>query len=155
MVSPAFSSQEAEPAGAAPWLGLGATGLFEVGAEPRRVVLRHDTRDAWLARPNAPLGTIYVQRPTAENFLIHSAICTHLGCTVTPRDGGFYCPCHGAVFKGDGALGDSDGKDNPALRGLDTLQWRIAAGTDQLQVQWQRFELDIAEKRPLGGGGHA
>lgn len=27
-----------------------------------------------------------------------SAICTHLGCTVTQRKDQFFCPCHGSLF---------------------------------------------------------
>ncbi len=34
-----------------------------------------------------------------------SAVCTHLGCIVSREDeGGFFCPCHGSRFAGDGKV---------------------------------------------------
>ena len=39
-----------------------------------------------------------------NSFLALSAVCTHLGCTVRKDDTstGFFCPCHGSRYKGDG-----------------------------------------------------
>ncbi len=51
-----------------------------------------------------------------------SAICTHLGCTVTLREeGGFDCPCHGSRF-------NAQGKNiyGPAPRPLRHLQLYVA-----------------------------
>ena len=51
-----------------------------------------------------------------------SAICTHLGCTVSRQeDGGFFCPCHGSRF-------DAQGKvlSGPAPRPLRYLKLSIA-----------------------------
>ena len=31
-----------------------------------------------------------------------SAVCTHLGCTVSQTEDGFHCPCHGSRFLADG-----------------------------------------------------
>lgn len=34
-----------------------------------------------------------------------SAVCTHLGCIVSrQQEGGFFCPCHGSRFDGDGKV---------------------------------------------------
>ena len=46
-----------------------------------------------------------------------SAVCTHLGCTITNTDQGFDCPCHGSHF-------DKTGKacSGPASRSLDQLK---------------------------------
>lgn len=147
LVSPAFEGSEGSDGPA--WVDLGPASMFEVGAPPRRVVLRADRRDAWLARRDAPLGTVYVQRTAEATFLVHSSICTHLGCAVALSADGFRCPCHGATFARDGALTTEEGRRNPAPRPLDTLDSRIDAASGHLEVQWMRFELNVPEKRPL------
>jgi cytochrome b6-f complex iron-sulfur subunit len=51
-----------------------------------------------------------------------SAICTHLGCIVTPLPGGqFNCPCHGSKFNARG-----EAFAGPAPRGLDWIEIRRA-----------------------------
>ena len=40
----------------------------------------------------------------AEGFSALSLVCTHLGCTVEAKDGGFACPCHGSLYAKDGSL---------------------------------------------------
>lgn len=39
-----------------------------------------------------------VARPSAEQVVCFSAICTHLGCTVSPSGDTLNCPCHGSQF---------------------------------------------------------
>lgn len=41
---------------------------------------------------------LVISQPTAGNFVALSAICTHEGCVVAPRDAQLYCACHGAKF---------------------------------------------------------
>jgi Rieske Fe-S protein len=43
-------------------------------------------------------AAIVVARPTDTTAAAFSAICTHMGCTVTPTGTELYCPCHGSVF---------------------------------------------------------
>lgn len=139
-----------DPAASAPeWIRIGATDRFPAGAPPTRVVLRRDERDAWLARERVPFGAVYIERTGDADFRVLSGRCTHLGCGVTWRGEGFGCPCHGATFARDGALAaPRDGATNPAPRPLDTLDWRLAG--DALEVRWQRFRLDTADKEALG-----
>ena len=154
LVAPALEPRDEEASGGASrWVDVGPAGRFEVGAPPRRVVLRAERRDAWRVESGVTLGTIWVQRPAPTTFLVHSAACTHLGCAVDFRDAGFVCPCHGARFAPDGSLAPlPDGTPNPAPRALDVLAWRVEEGHDHLHVAWQRFALNVADKLPAGGG---
>ena len=67
-------------------------------------------------------------RPERKNILVAVAVCTHLGCTPTPRfqegaqpnlpddwPGGFLCPCHGSTYDLSGRVF----KNKPAPQNLD------------------------------------
>jgi ubiquinol-cytochrome c reductase iron-sulfur subunit len=67
-------------------------------------------------------------RPDHKNIFVAVAVCTHLGCTPTPRfasgpqpnlpsdwPGGFLCPCHGSTYDLAGRVF----KDKPAPQNLD------------------------------------
>jgi Rieske Fe-S protein len=41
---------------------------------------------------------IVVARPTAGTAAAFSAICTHMGCTVTAAGKQLDCPCHGSQY---------------------------------------------------------
>lgn len=56
-------------------------------------------------------------------FEAYSAVCPHLGCEVTPRDGALYCPCHGSRFDAHGVL-----LDGPAAASLRALRVEQAGG---------------------------
>lgn len=49
----------------------------------------------------ADLGVFLVRKETS--FRAISAVCTHLGCTVSREGEGFHCPCHGSAFQADGS----------------------------------------------------
>ena len=36
--------------------------------------------------------------------VVYSAICTHLGCVVSPSGNELHCPCHGSVFSATGTV---------------------------------------------------
>lgn len=42
---------------------------------------------------------VLLVRPTADEVIGLSAICTHQGCTVVPDGGALGCPCHGSVYE--------------------------------------------------------
>lgn len=42
---------------------------------------------------------VLLVRPTADEVVGLSAICTHQGCTVVPDSGALACPCHGSVYE--------------------------------------------------------
>lgn len=138
----------AAPSGPAQWMPIARVDDLQVGAAPTRVVLRATLRDGWLVRENQPIGSVLVQRTAPDTFRVFSASCPHLGCAVAWADdaGAYMCPCHGAVFKEDGALAPKlDGGQSPAKRGLDALEHRVSA-SGHLEVRWQRFQLDVADK---------
>ncbi|WP_239029266.1 ubiquinol-cytochrome c reductase iron-sulfur subunit [Pseudonocardia acidicola] len=41
---------------------------------------------------------LIVTRTGPDSAVAHSAICTHMGCTVAPAGARLNCPCHGSVY---------------------------------------------------------
>jgi ubiquinol-cytochrome c reductase iron-sulfur subunit len=95
--------------------------------------------DADLADPKSnedqqPYYAHNATRSTRPEYLVATAICTHLGCVptfrpdVAPPDlgpnwaGGFYCPCHGSRFDLAGRVY----KNVPAPRNLEVPPYTIA-----------------------------
>jgi ubiquinol-cytochrome c reductase iron-sulfur subunit len=80
----------------------------------------------------------YRSRPEHKNILVAVAVCTHLGCTPTPRfqegpqpnlpndwPGGFLCPCHGSTYDLAGRVF----KNKPAPQNLDIPRFMFASPT--------------------------
>ncbi len=51
-----------------------------------------------------------------SGYMAFSLVCTHLGCTVEPKDSGFECPCHGSKYDDKGYV--TRGPANTPLRRL-------------------------------------
>ncbi|MFI7581990.1 Rieske 2Fe-2S domain-containing protein [Kocuria kalidii] len=56
-----------------------------------------------------------VSRPTADTVVAFSPVCPHQGCTVTPGDGLYVCPCHSSQFD----LATGEVLSGPAETGLE------------------------------------
>ena len=80
----------------------------------------------------------YRSRPDHKNILVLVAVCTHLGCTPTPRftpgpqpnlpgdwPGGFLCPCHGSTYDLAGRVF----KNKPAPQNLDVPPYMFTSAT--------------------------
>lgn len=52
------------------------------------------------AAPDVPAMILH----TKDGFKALSSVCTHLGCTVEERQGGFACPCHGSRYDALGGV---------------------------------------------------
>jgi ubiquinol-cytochrome c reductase iron-sulfur subunit len=77
-------------------------------------------------------------RPEHKNLHVAVAVCTHLGCTPTPRfqegaqnnlpddwPGGFLCPCHGSTYDLAGRVF----KNKPAPQNLDIPRYMFTSAT--------------------------
>jgi Rieske Fe-S protein len=65
-----------------------------------------------------------VARPSENDAVAFSAICTHQGCTVAPSGSTLNCPCHGSVFNAmTGAV-----EHGPAQRPLPAIPVKVDNG---------------------------
>lgn len=80
-------------------------------------------------------------RPDRRNILAVVGVCTHLGCTPSPRfqsgpqpnlpdnwPGGFLCPCHGSTYDLAGRVF----RDKPAPQNLDVPRYMFLSPTELL-----------------------
>jgi len=113
-------------------------------AEPRKVAVIADQRDAWTLTKNVELGAIWLIRH-GDKLLALSTTCPHLGCSVNvkPEGAGFGCPCHTSEFD---ATGHRTG--GPAPRDMDPLETRIEGGF--VLVDFRRFRMSIPERVEVG-----
>ncbi|MSQ94403.1 MAG: hypothetical protein EXR98_07585 [Gemmataceae bacterium] len=144
-----------------------------VGTPPMQGVIRDTRTDGWTLYPNDVLGRVWVVQlgvrpnlttpakveefnasamPAKEAYVIvFTTICPHLGCSVN-LDGagtGFACPCHAATFVLNGARAAAS---NPALRGMDTLEWEIDPedpDANRIKVKYQNFKSLQVAKEPM------
>lgn len=114
------------PASGSPGAGDQApTGSSGGGGPARPLVALADVPVGGAVSATSPDGRpIIVAQPTAGTAVGFSAICTHMGCTVTPAGKQLDCPCHGSVF--DAATGKN--LSGPAPRPLPPYTVHVSNG---------------------------
>jgi Rieske Fe-S protein len=133
-------------------------GELKIG-EPVQGTIRDVRQDAWTLHPNDVIGRVWVIKkrewtgkpdPKANpaELVVFTTICPHLGCSINHVAPGFTCPCHNAKFLLDGVRVEAPGYNNPAPRGMDTLEWLAAEQPDLLQVKYENFRQGEHHKVP-------
>lgn len=121
------------------WADVGDVSDFATITDPVRKTITFAQLDGWRQVESAQ--SVYVTRDNAGQFKILSAICPHLGCSVSWQKSAddFLCPCHGSVFGPSGKL-----VKGPAPRGMDPLPHRVKSG--KLQVRFEFFREDVPNR---------
>jgi cytochrome b6-f complex iron-sulfur subunit/menaquinol-cytochrome c reductase iron-sulfur subunit len=113
-------------------------------AEPKKVAIVADQRDAWTLTKDVELGAVWLVRH-GDKVLALSTTCPHLGCSVNaePDGKGFGCPCHTSAF-------DSQGHrtGGPAPRDMDALETRIDGGF--VLVDFHKFRMSVPQRIEVG-----
>ncbi len=119
------------------WSALGPVNQYTSPATaPVRKTVTFSQQDGW--RQLVSAQSVYVTHSNEGKVEVLSAICPHLGCTVSwqPGHDRFVCPCHGSEF-------DADGKRiaGPSPRNMDKLPVRVDNG--QLEVEFEYFRPNV------------
>jgi menaquinol-cytochrome c reductase iron-sulfur subunit len=124
------------------WSDVGELAEFSNGKAPVRKTITFSRRDGW--REVVSSQAVYVSTTADGKPVVLSAICPHLGCSVSWQQGQdkFVCPCHGGEFRADGQR-----ISGPPPRGLDTLPIQISDG--KLQVHFEYFRANVPNKEQL------
>ncbi|MHB1699328.1 MAG: Rieske 2Fe-2S domain-containing protein [Acidobacteriaceae bacterium] len=88
--------------------------------------------------------SVYVTKGADGQMEVLSAICPHLGCSVSWQKGQdqFVCPCHGGHFAADGKH-----LAGPPPRGMDSLPHKVQDGN--LMVHFEYFRSNVPNKEVL------
>jgi menaquinol-cytochrome c reductase iron-sulfur subunit len=124
------------------WSDVGKADEFASIATPVKKLITVEQRDGW--RKIVSEKAIYVLPGKDGVVRVLSPICPHLGCSIPWIESKqqFICPCHSAVFAGDGGR-----VAGPAPRAMDELECRIDNG--MLKVRYQYFRQLIPTKEVL------
>jgi len=124
------------------WSDVGDLSEFANTTEPTRKTITFTQRDGW--REVVSAQSVYVSRNERGELAVLSAICPHLGCSVSwqANHDKFVCPCHGGEFKAGG-----EHIFGPPPRAMDALPSQIKGG--KLQVHFQYFRSNVANQEPL------
>jgi menaquinol-cytochrome c reductase iron-sulfur subunit len=118
------------------WSSLGKASQYRTEPAPVRKTVTFSQQDGW--RQLVSAQSVYVTQGADGKVEVLSAICPHLGCTVSwqPGHDRFVCPCHGSEFAADGRH-----LAGPSPRGMDRLPTRVENG--ELEVQFEYFRPNV------------
>lgn len=124
------------------WSNVGNMSEFVSATAPVRKTITFAQRDGW--REVVSAQSVYVSRSAEGQLEVLSAICPHLGCSVSwqPTQSEFVCPCHGGRFKADGQH-----VYGPPPRAMDKLATRVKG--NMLQVRFQYFRSNVPNQEKL------
>jgi menaquinol-cytochrome c reductase iron-sulfur subunit len=124
------------------WSDVGKVEDFAGAATPVRKTITFAQLDGW--REVVSAQSVYVNRLADDQFEVLSAICPHLGCSVSWQQNAdeFFCPCHGSAFTPDGKV-----LKGPSPRPMDSLPTRVQDG--KLQVHFEFFRSNVPNKEQL------
>lgn len=124
------------------WSEVGDASEFAEAKEPVRKTITFTQRDGW--REVVSAQSVYVGRGGGGQLVVLSAICPHLGCSVSwqANQDKFVCPCHGGVFKADGQQ-----ISGPPPRAMDSLPTQVKDG--KLQVRFEYFRSNVPNQETL------
>jgi menaquinol-cytochrome c reductase iron-sulfur subunit len=124
------------------WSDVGDLSEFATVSEPIRKTITFKQRDGW--REVVSAQSVYVTHAADGALVVLSAICPHLGCSVSWQNGQdkFVCPCHGGEFKADGLhiLG-------PPPRAMDRL--KTQQKDSKLQVHFEYFRSNVPNQEKI------
>lgn len=124
------------------WSDVGAIDEFADSKAPVRKTITFTQRDGW--REVVSAQSVYVNRTAEGQFEVLSAICPHLGCSVSwqKSQNEFVCPCHGGRFTPDGTH-----IFGPPPRPMDRLLTRLNG--NKLQVHFEYFRSNVPNQEKL------
>lgn len=124
------------------WSEVGEVSEFAASTGPVRKTITFTRRDGW--REVVSAQSVYVSRAGDGQLKVISAICPHLGCSVSWQadHANFVCPCHGGVFKADG-----ENVSGPPPRAMDALPTQVKDG--KLQVHFKYFRPNVPNQQAL------
>ncbi len=123
------------------WSDVGDVKELSSSLTPVRKTITFKQRDGW--REVVSAQSVYVHRQANGDLAVLSAICPHLGCSVSWQQaaGEFVCPCHGGRFEPNGTH-----VFGPPPRGMDHLPSRLNNGTLQVRFEYFRSNVPNQEK---------
>ena len=124
------------------WSDVGDLSEFANTRSPVRKTITFTQRDGW--REVVSAQSVYVNRDEKGQLAVLSAICPHLGCSVSWQAGNdkFVCPCHGGEFKADGQH-----IFGPPPRAMDQLPTQLKDG--KLQVHFEYFRSNVPNQEKI------
>lgn len=109
-------------------ISVGQTKIIQFQGKP--IFIRHRTKQEIDLANRTDNNLLEYQSDSARvkegypQWLVTSAICTHLGCIPKSNENGWSCPCHGSMFDLSGRV-----IKGPALTNLSIPQYRFLSDT--------------------------